>query len=205
MMFLWLAALAGPKLDTKTFEALASPDVADARRAASRIRVQGTPGHVAMALEVTRFRSPDHRRAITRIVQKMAGDGEKRDFDEAWQWVWAQPYNPPPEYPAFKHDLYSRLDPRFAKYFLHTENAQIRLDEVRWGGVKQDGIPPLDHPEVVNATGATYLNDDDVVFGVVVNGVARLIPSEFSLGTNSRATPSAVKNSRLCTAPCVDR
>ena len=43
----------------------------------------------------------------------------------------------------FKSLLYSLIDIRFAEYFSSNLPSKIRLDEVRWGGVKQDGIPPL--------------------------------------------------------------
>jgi hypothetical protein len=52
----------------------------------------------------------------------------------------------------------------------------IRLDEMMWGGVKVDGIPPLDQPKVIPAADAKYLKNNDVVFAVYVNGEARAHP-----------------------------
>jgi hypothetical protein len=52
----------------------------------------------------------------------------------------------------------------------------IRLDEVDWGGVPVNGIPPLDHPPHIPASEAGFLKGSDVVFGVVVNGEARAYP-----------------------------
>jgi hypothetical protein len=52
----------------------------------------------------------------------------------------------------------------------------IRLDEVIWGGVVQDGIPPLRNPDMIAAAQATYLADEHVVFGLAVNGDARAYP-----------------------------
>ena len=92
------------------------------------------------------------------------------------QWNWKQKYDQHPEYAKFKSELYRKIDPRFAEYFATTENSQIRLDEIRWGGVVRDGIPPLKNPKMVAANQATYLADSDVVFGIELNGDARAYP-----------------------------
>ena len=65
----------------------------------------------------------------------------------------------------------------FAGYFSSDDpKAKIRLDEIRWGGVRQDGIPPLRSPKMINANEAKYLNDDNIVFGLEVNGDSRAYP-----------------------------
>lgn len=40
----------------------------------------------------------------------------------------------------------------------------------------QDGIPPLRGPDMITASEADYLSDDDVVFGIEVNGDVRAYP-----------------------------
>jgi hypothetical protein len=52
----------------------------------------------------------------------------------------------------------------------------IRLDEIDWGGVRVNGIPPLRSPKLVPAEAATWLLDGHIVFGVEVNGEARAYP-----------------------------
>jgi hypothetical protein len=54
--------------------------------------------------------------------------------------------------------------------------SRIRLDEIDWGGVPVNGIPPLVYPRVVAARDASYLRDGHIVFGVAVNGEARAYP-----------------------------
>jgi hypothetical protein len=68
------------------------------------------------------------------------------------------------------------IDDKFAGYFSVDHSSRIRLDEVRWGGVKQDGIPPLRQPNMIAADDADYLQDDNVVFGIKINGDARAYP-----------------------------
>ena len=73
--------------------------------------------------------------------------------------------------------LYKSIDSKFEHYFLHqTNTAKIRLDEVRWGGVAQDGIPPLRNPAMLPASEASYLEEDNIVFGVSINGDHRAYP-----------------------------
>jgi len=76
----------------------------------------------------------------------------------------------------FKALLYTSLDPSFRDYFDDGLPAKIRLDEIRWGGVLRDGIPPLDMPALTNARRARYLDDDDIVFGIAINGDERAYP-----------------------------
>jgi hypothetical protein len=50
------------------------------------------------------------------------------------------------------------------------------LDQVEWGGVKVNGIPPLVDPKTVPAAEAKYLAGGNVVFGIDWNGEARAYP-----------------------------
>jgi len=47
---------------------------------------------------------------------------------------------------------------------------------VGWGGVRVDGIPPLEHVPTIPAAEADYLNPDDRLFGVSINGEHRAYP-----------------------------
>ncbi|MEM8738203.1 MAG: DUF3179 domain-containing protein [Planctomycetota bacterium] len=159
---------------------LFTADDRDFDRAAETIRARFRPGHTALLLEVRRF-SPaaSHRQRMDALIDELTGQDFRGDTDAAWHWVWAQPYDPHPGYAAFKAQLYRVLDPRFEAYFDdYTDHAHIRLDEIRWGGVRRDGIPPLDHPRHVAAgdRDARYLADTDVVFGVAFEGQARAYP-----------------------------
>jgi hypothetical protein len=96
---------------------------------------------------------------------------------EWYFWLWNQDIAPPADYAEFKARLYRHFDPRFAFYFQdRQDSARIRLDEIRWGGVRQDGIAPLRQPKMLAAPAADYLDDDNIVFGIEVNGDARAYP-----------------------------
>lgn len=111
------------------------------------------------------------------VLQKKTGQNHGYDFNLWYQWLWSRPERLGEGYADFKAKLYSRVDPKFEKYFKRRGNqTDIRMDEVRWGGVPQDGIPPLRQPNMIKATEATYLEKDNVVFGIEVNGEARAYP-----------------------------
>lgn len=134
-------------------------------------------GQAPMILEYSRFARGNE---LSQLLVTMMRDKTEQDFTgdpSQWRnWLWQQDYKPLPGYPQFKSDLYSQLDPKFADYFDNDRKATIRLDEVRWGGVAQDGIPPLHDPKMLTASKATYLGDDNVVFGIEVDGEARAYP-----------------------------
>ena len=98
------------------------------------------------------------------------------DLAQWHQWIWSQPYDPHPDYGYFKGELYSQIDGRFAEFFPRGVTSRIRLDEIEWGGVGVNGIPPLEYPTTIDAGQADYLADDHVVFGIAVDGEARAYP-----------------------------
>ncbi len=137
-------------------------------------------GSAAMLLEVVSMvsirRNPRSVGQVFDLLRKKTGQGFANDRDEWFRWIWGQEYRPHPQYTLFKTHLYSRVDVRFAEYFVETEDATIRLDEIRWGGVVRDGIPPLKVPEMMLAQDAQYLADTDVVFGIAINDDFRCYP-----------------------------
>ena len=111
------------------------------------------------------------------LLTNKTGQDFGRKLNDWYFWLWNQPEKLLPDYGDFKADLYEQIDPRFGKYFRKRQSsAGIRIDEVRWGGVLQDGIPPLRDPEMIPASQADYLEDDNVIFGIEINGDARAYP-----------------------------
>jgi hypothetical protein len=116
------------------------------------------------------------RRRLISFLRKQTGQRFGDDL-RAWRrWIWSGPYDPHPDYAAFKAAVYGRVDPRMSAFFRPGVASAIRLDEVDWGGVAVNGIPPLDHPRIAAAAAAGWLKDSHVVFGIVVNGEARAYP-----------------------------
>ena len=119
--------------------------------------------------------SPVRRRLIA-FLEQQTGQRLGDDLNAWRRFTWALPYEPHPDFAEFKAALYRRLDPRMGLFFPSKAKSTIRLDEVDWGGVTVNGIPPLRYPTVLPVRDAGYLKDSHIVFGVVVNGEARAYP-----------------------------
>ena len=131
--------------------------------------------YAPMLLESIRFMPPQSRGRVMTFLKNKTKQ-QFTNMDQWRQWIWKQKFTPHPDLAKLKSELYSKIDPRFAEYFSDADGATIRLDEIRWGGVRRDGIPPLNKPEMIPAAQAKYLGDADVVFGVEINGDARCYP-----------------------------
>lgn len=116
-----------------------------------------------------------HQRLIG-FLEKQTGQRFGNDLKRWRKWMWKLPYEPHPDYARFKGELYANVDPKMRAFFSVGTRSLIRLDEIDWGGVRVNGIPPLDHPKTIPAGEARYLKDDHIVFGIVVNGEARAYP-----------------------------
>jgi hypothetical protein len=159
---------------------------ADAAEAAlARLRTEWQNGYAAMFIDMARFLAPRRvndelfpnpvRTRLIRFLEEQTGQRFGDDLTKWRDWMWNRPYAPHPEYATFKAAIYATVDPRMREFFANPK-ATIRLDEVDWGGVAVNGIPPLDHPPVVPANDASYLRDNHTIFGIVVNGDARAYP-----------------------------
>ena len=93
----------------------------------------------------------------------------------------------PPDYLRVKRAIFTGLLPGWDRIFVEGD---IDWRHVSWGGVLIDDrgydttdevcncIPAADNPEVTSAEKATWLDDDDIVFGIEVNGEYRAYPRQ---------------------------
>ncbi len=123
------------------------------------------------------LKNPNTAGSLLNILQKKTKKYYRYDFNLWYEYLWNKVPTYTPSYYTFKAVLHKGIDSRFDRYFLDREQqSAIRLDEVRWGGVMQDGIPPLRNPKMIPVEQARYLNDDDIIFGISVNGDTRAYP-----------------------------
>ena len=90
-----------------------------------------------------------------------------------------------PGYLAHKRAIFTHYVPGWERILV---DGAIDWRLVAWGGVNIDDrpygatdepcicIPAIDNPEVSSAAAATWLKDDDIVFGIAVNGEFRAYP-----------------------------
>ncbi|MEP5154178.1 DUF3179 domain-containing (seleno)protein [Planktotalea sp.] len=116
-----------------------------------------------------------------------------KDIDRTNPWgdvtdhliAWDVPA--PPNYLAVKREIFTSVVPGWDKIFVEGD---IDWRMVSWGGVLIDDrpydttddvcncIPAADNPDVTSAEDATWLKDDDIVFGIEVNGEYRAYPRQ---------------------------
>ncbi len=139
---------------------------------------QWEDGFAPPLIELLRL-SPDNKlvEAISYNLNSKYNETQLISYYEWIEWLWKKDLPQEDYYFKFKSELYKHIDPKFEKYFANQKNnTLISLDEVIWGGVRQDGIPPLRNPEMIEANDADYLNDEDVIFGFYINGQAKAYP-----------------------------
>ena len=164
-------------LPVDVFIAVASADEAKALAALARIENEWHESSAAMLIEMI-YRVPGRAALVRliRLVEARSGQPFNGDINAWFEWLWSADRPVHPDYAAFKAALYEGIDPRFREYFDKRPPSVIRLDEIRWGGVRRDGIPPLKNPKMIAAREATWLQDDNIVFGVAINGDVRAYP-----------------------------
>jgi len=135
-------------------------------------------GYTIMLLDVMYFsRGQVNLRPVVKLLEKKTGKRYGNDIFSWLEWLWNKEETITPYQGDWMARIHKAKDPKFEKYFKgRTDQSSIRLDEVRWGGVVQDGIPPLRQPDMWNAEEASYLDDDNIVFGVSINGDHRAYP-----------------------------
>jgi hypothetical protein len=84
-----------------------------------------------------------------------------------------------PGYMEWKVSLLSRIDEGYRKILYSGATSRIALEEVVWGGVPIDGIPPLESPPRVAAADAGFLSGDEKVFGVSAGGAFHAWPARY--------------------------
>ncbi len=148
------------------------------QNALKHIKSNWTESDEILLLEtIYNLRSYRNSDTLLKLLQEQTGRHFDYDFNAWYAYIWSKPQAYNAAYFDFKAELHKYRDPKFYNYFKNrSKSSLIRLDEVRWGGVLQDGIPPLRNPKMIAAKAANYLEDDHVVFGIEVNGDFRAYP-----------------------------
>lgn len=133
-------------------------------------------GYTPMIIEVMSLARREMSNQLLQLLQQKTAQKIGHNTNDWFVWWWQQEQVQAEDYAYFKARLYRQIDPKFGAYFENERESRIRLDEIRWGGVKQDGIPPLRQPKMISVAEASYLEDDNVVFGIEINGDARAYP-----------------------------
>ncbi|MEL7177533.1 MAG: DUF3179 domain-containing (seleno)protein [Pseudomonadota bacterium] len=162
----------------------------DQRTALAEVAASGDPRLAWIVSDLMRFSNgPDLTAALAEAATGLLG--KEIPTRNAWGVVtdhliaWDIPA--PPDYLEAKRAIFTNLIPGWDRIFVEG-NIDWRM--VSWGGVLIDDraydttdercncIPAADNPEVTSAAEATWLDDDDIVFGIEINGEARAYPRQ---------------------------
>lgn len=173
-------AWAATEADYEDISRLLSGESEARRAAAKRLLKTRDRSLIPGLVDGVFFARREARAEVFAVLSGLAGESLPADY-QAWvTYVGAHPEpSPMSGYRGFKARLFSRIDPHFAGFLDPDLPLTIRAEEIVWGGVRRDGIPSLDDPPVVAASQATYLRDEETVFGVSIGGAQRAYPERF--------------------------
>jgi hypothetical protein len=165
---------------SKLMSDLISSEQGVADEALQTIEESGDTRFIGVLLEMIRARqlgivSGSHR-GIIEALESLSGEEFGQDWPGWVEWYGKTDLVPPPGFTSWKGTILGRIDPGFADFLQDGFPSRIRVEEILWGGVAIDGIPPLEHAPMIPGSEAEYLFDNEPVFGVVVNDDARAYP-----------------------------
>lgn len=147
------------------------------RQALDAIRERGDDDMVAVLVMALRFiRDTDFEIGANLAV--LTGEQYSSDWPQWMIWQETHPEVEPFDgFDELKSELLASVDRRYLDFLYPGVAHDIRLEEIVWGGVPaRDGIPSLDYPEQIPAGEADYLNPEDLVFGISIDGDTRAYP-----------------------------
>lgn len=132
---------------------------------------------LAPALMEAVFFSNEGHEDVVEVLESYFDVSYGRNF-KAWVTLIGsrEDIEPKPGYIKYKARLHGWIDPNLAEFLDKDFPRTIRVEEIIWGGVKKDGIPALMNPPFISAKQANYMEDNEMVFGVSINGDVRAYP-----------------------------
>jgi len=160
---------------------LSGPSASAAAESIARIRASGDARFVAAFIELLHaarvgIASPSVIPIAVESLEAFSGETFGGSWPDWVEWYASTDLEAPPGFTGWKRDLLGRIDPSFAEVIFPDAPSRIRVAEIVWGGVPYEGIPALDHPKTVEADEAAYLEPEEPVFGIELNGEARAYP-----------------------------
>ncbi len=152
------------------------------RRAALRYaRFNKDTQLIAPMIAALRYAPADQREHVATALTHITGKNYGNDWFRWMQWQQLNPeIKPLPGYDRFLARLLGAIDKNFITFIYPGVKSSIALHEVVWGGVAaRNGIPPLDHPDMVGVPEAQLIGDNESVFGVHIAGDVRAYPYRY--------------------------
>ncbi len=178
-------------------ELITSTDIDESLFSEEQLAAIGTLGEsedprvVWILADILRFtRDAERANALADASSTLLGQRvNATDWNRITELMIAWDIPEPPNYVDAKRAVFSSILIDWEPFFDPEGTVDWRL--VSWGGVRIDDqpynetpgttcncIPAVDNPETQPASEAAWLEEDDVIFGVVINGEARAYPRQ---------------------------
>ena len=82
----------------------------------------------------------------------------------------------PDNYLKIKSDIFSKLDKNYSLIFQNQYNQKIDLSKINWIGSTTNAIPALNNPKLISKNEEAYLNNDDIILGLNLEGNETAFP-----------------------------
>ena len=82
----------------------------------------------------------------------------------------------PDNYLKIKSDIFSKLDKNYSLIFQNKYNQKIDLSKINWIGSTSNAIPALNNPKLISKNEEAYLNNDDIILGLNLEGNETAFP-----------------------------
>lgn len=116
-------------------------------------------------------------RARQALQSRLGDAGEMEVFGWVAKRGEQKPSEDTPQYLAFKQRLFAAIQPEIGAFLDPNAKRDISAEEILWGGVRVDGIPPLESPKFVTPKdAAAWMSFSDQILGVEINGDVRAYP-----------------------------
>ncbi len=152
-----------------------------AKATAEQIAASGDTRFIAVFIELVRaveigLAGPALYDVYIDSLEKLSGQSFGSNWPAWVEWYGTTDLTPPPGFTGWKGRLLAAIDTRFADFLRDDAPSRIRVEEIQWGGVRVDGIPALDNPKMIPTAQADYLQAEEPVFGLSINGDSRAYP-----------------------------
>ena len=149
---------------------------AEAGRLFNGIESDPQPRYLPYLFDLVSLPNPFWKRSVDILEKVLGPQGDLGPFSWFEDRGFVKPEADTPSYLAFKQRVYAVIQKEIAAFMDPAQPRTISAQEVLWGGVPVDGIPPLESPKLQSVAEATWMGESDRVIGIEINGVARAYP-----------------------------
>lgn len=171
-------------LDEKISAFLGKPNTIFAANIAGEMGLTGNKRWAPWLLDIillsgTATASDQGLRALSTLSGIAETDNPATDFAVFGGWQRTEGIDPGPGYEEWKTGFYASVLGDEYMQLLGGIEDPITLAAIQWGGVRRGDIPELNDPVRISVAEATFMTAEELVLGVVVDGVAVAYPERF--------------------------